>query len=155
MFLSHIDNFAVEKKYLAPRIQVALEFLRKTDWSSKADGKYVIDGDVIIANLATYTTKPKAECKAETHLKYIDIQYMVKGAEVMGYSPLLSGQEIAEDCSKEKDAIFYKNINNEQEVVVSEKMYTIFYPTDIHIPSCLVTTPQEIRKIVVKIAIEQ
>ena len=75
MFLSHIDNFAVEKKYLAPRIQVALEFLRKTDWSSKADGKYVIDGDVIIANLATYTTKPKAECKAETHLKYIDIQY--------------------------------------------------------------------------------
>lgn len=46
---------------------------------------------------------------------------MVKGAEVMGYSPLLSGQEIAEDCSKEKDAIFYKNINNEQEVVVSEK----------------------------------
>lgn len=30
MFLSHIDNFAVEKKYLAPRIQVVLlEFLRK------------------------------------------------------------------------------------------------------------------------------
>ena len=48
MFLSHIDNFAVEKKYLAPRIQVALEFLRKTDWSSKADGKYVIDAATCI-----------------------------------------------------------------------------------------------------------
>ena len=155
MFLSHIDNFANEKKYLAPRIQQALEFLQKTDWSSKADGKYVIDGDKIVANLATYTTKPKQECKAETHIKYIDIQYMVKGTEKMGYSPLLVGQEIEEDCSKDKDAIFYKNITDENEIIVSEKMYTIFYPTDIHRPSCMIIAPSEIRKIVVKIAIEQ
>ena len=126
-----------------------MEFLRKTDWSSKADGKYVIDGDVIIANLATYTTKPKAECKAETHLKYIDIQYMIKGTELMGVT-FLNDQVIVEE-NLEKDYTFYKAETSM--LKVEEGMFTIFFPEDLHRPGVKLDQIAKVKKVVVKVKI--
>ena len=67
---------------LSARIQQAFEWLKSNDLLNLTDGKHIIDGEHIFANVQTYSTKDEAPY--EGHRKYADIQYMIKGCERIG-----------------------------------------------------------------------
>ncbi|MCK7529168.1 MAG: YhcH/YjgK/YiaL family protein [Ignavibacteriales bacterium] len=61
-------------------------------------------------------TKPNQnlEGKLEAHRKYIDVQYVIRGEELMGYAPL-GGQKILEPYKEENDIVFFtQEINHSQ-----------------------------------------
>ncbi|MBZ4653713.1 MAG: hypothetical protein JG781_1052 [Peptococcaceae bacterium] len=154
MILGHIKNLDVEKGAFSPTLVKGLAYLANTDFSTLAPGRYELDGDKMFALVQDNQTQPKAERKAETHEKYIDVQYIAEGIEVMGYALKSPEHEIKENLLAEKDAIFYKTVQGEIDLVVSKGMYAIFFPHDVHRPGCMFGTEScKVRKVVLKIAV--
>lgn len=127
----------------------AFQFIQDFYQNEKEDGRYEIDGNKVYALVQSYTTQPCDQCKWETHDKYIDIQYIVRGREIIGYAPreVLSPRT---EYNAEKDITFYEN-HTSTDVCLTDGMYAIFYPWDGHRPKCVYGEPSPIKKIVVKI----
>jgi biofilm protein TabA len=149
MIVSHIDNS--DKGLYPPLVQKGLRFLKETDFSKLPTGRNEIDGDKMFALVQEYQPDTKENRKAETHVKYIDIQYIVSGEEIMGYANLTAAAEVAENRLADKDAIFYKNLQDETDVKFLPGMYAVFFPSDIHRPGCVSKPGVAVRKVVLKI----
>jgi YhcH/YjgK/YiaL family protein len=136
---------------LSDRFSKAIDFLRETDFTNLEPQKIIIDGENIFAILAEYQTKDIQNCKLEAHRKYIDIQYIISGSELIGYAPL-NGQTIIEEYDGEKDVIFF---DGETSLVkLDSGMFAVFFPDDLHKP-CIQTAEisELVKKIVVKIKV--
>lgn len=155
MILGHINNLAKDKPALAPILRKGLEYLQATDFSNIEPGRYEIDGDNMFALVQLNKPEPKVQRKAETHAKYIDVQFLVEGAEIIGYSDIANGTEVLENLLAQKDAIFYKTVINESDLVLTRGMYGVFFPWDIHRPSCLLQPYAEVKKVVLKIKLSE
>ena len=153
MIISHIDLWEKDRSTLPPVLQQAVEWLKRQNFSSMQPGKFQIDGERIHGMLNEYESEPKENRRAEAHVRYIDVQYIIKGEEVIGYGCLSSEAEVLEDKLAEKDVIFYKNISDETELVLTAGMYAIFFPWDVHRPNCARTQNSPVSKIVLKVAI--
>ncbi|AAK78812.1 YhcH/YjgK/YiaL family protein [Clostridium acetobutylicum] len=130
----------------------AFEFLKNTDIQKLSDGKYEIDSDNVYASVQSYETKDKSEKKFESHEKYIDIQYIVKGKEFIEWSPI-QNLSVEEAYSDEKDVIFYKDGKLSSKINLEDNYFCIFFPNDGHKPGCTFDKPMNIKKVVLKIKI--
>ena len=57
--------------------QKAFAFLKNSDLEHMEPGRYEIDRDDVYATIQKQTTAAPEEKKAESHYKYIDIQYLI------------------------------------------------------------------------------
>lgn len=133
------------------RLAVAFQFLRENDLAALPIGRVEIAGDEIFALVQEYTTKTLEQAAWEAHRAYIDLQYVVSSAERMGFANLASlepGAYVAE-----KDYLSASGTANFVDVFAGA--YTIFFPQDAHMPGLSVTTPQRVRKVVIKIRLEE
>jgi len=137
---------------LSAFIEVGLKYIESTDFSVLENGKYEILGSDVYALVQEYYSKPKSEGKFEAHKKYIDIQYIIKGEEQMGYSDLSNFTD-ATEYNEEKDIIFLepKTDFNQQFINVKENEFVIFHPQDAHMPSIAISDSIHIKKVVVKV----
>jgi YhcH/YjgK/YiaL family protein len=144
-----IDNIQKALLYenLHPGFAKAFDFIRKTDFSKLADGKYEIDGDNIFALIQEYKTKDIA--KLEGHRKYIDIQYIHSGVELMGVASLNDQTVISDD--PEKDLTFYEG--EASFIKLESEMFAIFFPQDLHMPGIKLTDAKHVKKIVIKVRV--
>ncbi len=136
---------------LGEKIQKALQYLSETDFSIIGPGKYGIDGDNIYALVEEYNTKPLSAGKWEVHKKYIDIQYVASGREKIGVSEF-EKVIIIEDYDEDKDCAIYKGDGNF--LLVDEGHFTIFFPTDVHMPRLSINVPKPVKKVVVKVSVD-
>jgi YhcH/YjgK/YiaL family protein len=107
----------------------------------------------MVALVQDNLTAPKAERKAEAHRRYIDIQYVLSGKEIIGYGLANPADEVLDDQLEQKDAIFFKNIKQEIDLILTGGMYAIFFPADVHRPGCVYGEPSQVRKVVVKVLV--
>lgn len=148
MILDTLENYQLYSA-LNERIAKGFDFLRNTDLDAIPSGKHDIEGDTIFALVQEYQTKPMAECKLESHKKYIDIQYVIRGEEFMGITTK-NNQPILEQ-NLEKDYTFYEGTTSL--VLVSKGMFTIFFPDDVHQPCVQTESTSEVKKVVIKVLI--
>ena len=130
----------------------AFEVLKNKTLSQKDDGKYPVDGDKIYYTIQRYTTKPLSEGNLEAHRKYIDIQFLLSGKEILGYAPL-KGLAIAEEYNPQKDITFFNTPKEITKVKLEPVLFCILFPDDAHLPGCQIAGPFEVRKVVIKIGI--
>ena len=149
MILDTLQNYQLYSA-INNRIAKGFDYLRTTDLDSLQSGKPNIDGDTIFALVQEYNTKPSDECKLESHKKYIDIQYVIRGEEMMGVTTQ-NNQKIIE-VNEEKDYTFYEGTTSL--VRVSKGMFTIFFPADLHQPCVQTESAAEVKKVVIKVMIE-
>lgn len=154
MIIGNIANLDREINQLPEVLQKGLKYLAAADVRQLAVGRYDIEGDNLFALVSSYKPQPQEQCKAETHVKYIDIQFIVSGEELMGYAAWSAAHEILEDLSAERDAIFYKFVDKESNVLLSEGTYAILFPWDVHRPCGLGEYGGEVKKVVLKIAMD-
>jgi len=149
-----LDILEDKKTYLGldSKFQKAFKFLQESDLEHLQIGKYEIEGEDIYAMVQAYTTKPIEEGKWEAHRKYIDIQYIVKGAELVGWATL-DGLEVSQEYNSEKDVLFLKKSENWSALKLRAKHYAIFFPEDAHMPGVCEGSPDDVKKVVVKIKI--
>ena len=130
---------------------MAFDFIKKAVAENYAVGKYEIDGRKIHASVQEYNGKAEADAKYEGHRKYIDIQYIACGAEIMKVVDIQKAT-LKTDYNEEKDVEFYELCGKESVGVIEAGEYGIFLPEDIHQPSVAfkgVSSP--VKKIVVKV----
>ena len=149
MILDTIENYGLYNA-INNRIAKGFDFLRTTDLDAIPSGKHDIDGDTIFALVQEYKTKPLNECKLESHKKYIDIQYVIRGEEMMGVTTH-NNQKVLE-VNEEKDYTFYEGTTSL--VRVSKGMFTIFFPDDLHQPCVQTESAAEVKKVVIKVMME-
>ena len=149
MIMDSLDNVK-HYRQLNSRLTKGLDFLEEVDFETIEPGRYNIDGDDVFALVQEYNTKNIEDAKPETHERYIDIQYIDKGEEYMGYAPL-EDQEIKLPYNVEKDVAFYNTETNL--IKMHEGMFAIFFPTDIHAPGIKVGESKPVKKVVIKVLV--
>lgn len=134
------------------RMKAGLEYLLNTDFAATEPGKYEIDGDNVFALVQEYNSKPMTSGKWEAHKKYADIQFIVSGKEKMGYS---NSQKmiVTVDYNEEKDISYLKGEGIF--LTVEEGSFAIFFPSDIHMPGIAVNLSTPVKKVVVKVKLEE
>lgn len=149
MILDTIENTHL---YLGvnARFAKAFEILTDKTLSQKQDGKYAVDGENIYYTIQRYTTKPISEGKLEAHRKYIDIQFLLEGREILGCAPL-KGLTIAEAYNPQKDIAFLNTPKDITKVILEPGLFCILFPYDAHLPCRQLAGPTEVRKVVIKI----
>jgi YhcH/YjgK/YiaL family protein len=155
MIIGHLSNIRQEVLLYPRGLQEGFQFLLETDLSSLPLGRHEIKGGSLYAMVLEYETQPKAERRPEAHRKYIDIQYICSGREMIGSGPVTTASEVDEDCLEARDVIFYKGLAAETEVVLTPGMFAVYFPWDAHRPNCNAGEARsKMRKVVVKVAMD-
>ena len=156
MFIGTIDNINSKGTHHPPILKEVLEYLKATDFSKMDEGSYNVENIGVVAKLQRYETKPVEDCKAETHTKFIDVQFVAEGEEALGWCPLSPDLEVSEEYDSDKDVTFYAKLVPESCVVLTKGYFAILYPVDVHRPCCSLDDdePSKVTKIVVKVPVE-
>lgn len=134
---------------MSEKLATALRYLQNADISNVKPGKYEIDGSNIYALVQQYETKPRENGFWEAHRRYIDVQYIIKGVELIGYASLEHLKAGEYDDAKD----FLPVQGDGDFFVVRAGTFVIFAPQDAHMPGLTVSTPQTIEKIVLKVCV--
>lgn len=145
--LSNVDYY----KGLGRKLDRGFAFLTETDFCGLEDGRIEIDGDNVYAILSAGKTKPAADGVWEAHRKYMDIQYVIAGAERMGWAPTEELDPKGE-YDPDKDALFLEGVGSF--FLVKEGSFAVFGPHDAHMPGLAVAQPALVRKAVVKVKVD-
>lgn len=152
MILDTLDN-AARYASLNSRFAKAFDFLRGVD-GSQALGRHDLDGDACFALVQTYETKPEEKALFEAHRKYIDVQFIHSGRETILWAPLAAMKEETMAYSDEKDAALWKLVPEATPLHVSAGHFSILWPQDAHAPCIEWDRPEQVFKVVVKVAVE-
>ena len=99
------------------------------------DGVFeVLDKSLYYFILTYRTVKSIEEKPAESHRKYMDLQYIIYGEEKVGYADYRSNKIIEKEYNKKDDIELFKKVENESFFILKKGMYVIFFPEDIHRP---------------------
>ena len=165
MVYDKIDNIEIYKG-LSDDIYEALKFLQNATPSTPT-GVIQLNPRVK-AIVSEYETKAVNENGYEAHKRYIDIQALLEGEEMIACQPiewLTQTKPYSEDC----DAAFYAAdtpphpseeshlpsslIHHTSYLTLRPRYFAILYPQDGHMPQLSVTTPTKVKKVVVKVAV--
>lgn len=150
MIIDHIENAAAYAG-LGPRLEAALNYLKTQPFEDLEPGRYELDGDNIFALVQDYDTRGREGARSEAHRKYIDIQYVVRGRELLGYAHVHDLQAAPYDT--DKDVLF---LDGEPAfVTLRPGTFAILLPQDAHMPGIAADRPEPVRKVVVKVAVDE
>jgi len=148
MILDRLDHCDVYRR-LSANFAAGFDYLRSTDLTALADGRYVITGDDVFALVQSYQTKPVSQGKWEAHRTYADIQYVIAGRERMGVAPI-ERMRVQTPYDAKTDLEFFTG--DGQFVLVEQGSFAIFLPQDVHMPTIAVDeNPAAVKKVVVKV----
>ena len=144
-----IDDLSNIEKYqdLDDLIFLGMKFLQDTDFSFLVNGRYEIMGDSIYANVMNYDTA-KDRTLLEAHEKYIDLQYLIMGSEIIGVAPV-SEMEKCVSQKPEEDCWMYEG--NSGKFNLMHGSFALIYPNEAHITGLFDGVATTCRKCVVKI----
>jgi YhcH/YjgK/YiaL family protein len=134
-----------------PIWEIALGFLRELNEQSTI-GIIELRGDKMFANVHTYYTKPESDCRFEGHQNMIDVQYIIKGGELIDWH---LKENLEEDGSYlfKKDFQYYlapANLSGTR-VHLKSGCFVVFFPEDGHRPQINDGHNDSVLKAVVKI----
>lgn len=147
-----IDSIKNAHKYYSvhPSFRKAFEALSAID-ENTPDERITVDGDNIFINLSAYTNKNVDDCLFESHKKYIDIQFVVNGSEIIDVCDI-KGLEATDDRLETDDIAFYKNTEIFHTAFLTEGEFVVLFPEEAHRP-CVAPDGKgvKVRKAVAKI----
>lgn len=106
-------------------------------------------------NVMEFETSEAVGKQAEMHRKFIDIQLLIAGEEMIEYGLAQPNLALYDDYREEEDYQLTPQIEDKNEVVLKPNMFAIFLPYEPHKPgNCVSGNPKSLRKLVVKVPIE-
>ena len=148
------DTLAQADRYtaLSPRFAKAFAYLRHFA-PDTAPGRQEIAGEEVYASVQRHFTKPLSEKQFESHRRYIDIQYVHTGRELIYWAPLPLLTNVTMPYDEKGDAALYSVPADGVPIQVRAGQFVILWPQDGHAPSCAWDQPAEVGKVVVKVLI--
>lgn len=141
--------------YLEEKFMIAYRFLQREDLAELPEGAVELENG-IVAQIQHYTTSPQQELFYETHDRFFDVQYMVRGEELFGVLPregLVPNKEANEKIQPGNDIFYYEQPVVDGNVFLHEGDMIVVSPEDVHKPRCMVKEPKAVIKVVVKVPV--
>jgi len=130
-----------------PGLEEAINFVNGMENFDPAT--YPLSGsNKVLAQLVT--TKPWEGALLEAHRQFLDIQYIIKGKEVVGWAPVADLQA-TEEYNEVKDKCMYEGKNYPMEI--AEGYCYVVYPEDAHAPSVHLDETHQVSKLVIKLKV--
>lgn len=153
MILDKLTN-AHQYSGLNPGFQAAFDFLQQADLDQLAVGEYEIAGREVYAIIAKESGRLKDKALLETHERYIDIQYVIKGCEVMGWKDKTDCKTPNTKYLADTDLQFFRDAPSNW-IEVNNNHFAIFFPHDAHMPLIVnEIIPDQIHKVIIKVAVK-
>ena len=148
MIFDSIDQL---NRYAIPYAAQVIDFLNRKDLASIKEPEIEISGRDLFVRPMRYLPKSAQQNKFEAHRTYADIQVVLKGREIMQVAPGAPLKPIIE-YDAVKDYQFFTVEQNISDLVVDQNHFTVFYPGEVHRPSCLAAEGDgEVFKLVFKV----
>lgn len=114
-------------------------------------GRYPIRGDDVFGLVMAYKTVAPVESKFESHRKYVDLQFTISGGEKIAFT---RSTELVPDGGYDavSDLQFYKYQETQSVVHKTAGRFSIYFPSDAHLPKIADGHHDEVFKAVVKIS---
>ena len=143
-----IDNITNKSNYinLHPNLTLGYEFIESFNEFENPDGKYELKGDDVIA-IVSRLNNFEPNTKLEIHNQYIDLQFVVKGFDEIGWKQR-NKCILPNGIFNTKDDYLMFSDKPEFTFKLNEKCFAIFYPNDAHSP---LMKSNDLVKIVIKI----
>lgn len=145
MVVDYIENW---ERYACLQKNMEESFAFLEALRDKPAGRY--EQGSMFALIQEGMTVPAEKARLENHKKYIDVQFLVSGEEMMEWKNIK--ETVCEvPYNAERDIAFYYGAGDR--ITVKPGMFYIVYPQDGHKPCIHVTEPTSYKKIVLKIKI--
>lgn len=152
MIVGDLAKWEQEKRAFHPAIAKGIEFLRSNDLAALELGRYEVEGSDLFVLIQEAVTEAKELRRPESHVKYIDIQYLIEGeGEVISAARQSEANVISVNDFATKDIAFYSSVKDEFDILLRPGMFAVFFPDDVHRPVVAVGQGSRIKKAVVKI----
>ena len=145
MIVDSFDYIACYKG-LHPNLDKAIDWLNSHTLDALENGKTIIDGENVFVNVMDADLRDADGAAFEYHRRYADLQIDLTGGEGWGYetAPGTEVEPYQPDIGKKdsEDAVFG---------ALGEGRFVLFFPGELHKPSCKTPGCDHVRKAVVKI----
>ena len=148
-----IDRRSFAQHYLDHREiwDKTFAYLKETDFTSITPGRVEL-GDHVFATVSEYVPRDREEAIFEAHKKYIDVQYVISGHELMDIAPL-ENMTVTKQYDAEND-VELGSVIKFLELAASSERFFIFFPTDAHRPGLKAEDDNAlVRKVVIKVPV--
>jgi biofilm protein TabA len=135
---------------LHPGFAAAFQFLRGTDLNELPEGRQEIDGSRLYALVVRGQGRGLEGPKLEAHRRYIDIQYSLTSADVIGWKQASTCRNPVEAYNEAKDIQYFHDAPDSW-VTVPQQSFAIFFPEDAHAPMAAIGP---VHKVVFKVAVD-
>lgn len=115
-------------------------------------GTHPIRGDDMFAKVMKYDTKPPEQCKFESHRRFIDLQYTIRGAELIAWKRS-DDLEPAGPFDEPNDLQFYRFAPALTQMHMLPGHFAIFCPADAHLPQVSDGIHPDVFKAVIKVGV--
>jgi len=129
-----------------------LSFLKITNLDTLTAGKHAIDGDNAYASVTEAPSKELDKASWESHKKYIDLQYVIKGKERIDVANANTAT-IIKPYDAAKDVANYTATGTSH--IAEPGTFFLFFPQDAHRPNIKVPGYDVVKKIVIKIKVAE
>lgn len=147
MLYDSIGNFIQYAPKILPGSRDLMPFLLAVRSKSFEEIKKMDFGGLDL-RFGEYETKSPEEVPFESHRIFWDLQIILEGEELVGYSPLENLREMSA-YDPVNDIIFY--FGEGQMFRLGKGMMILLSPFDGHQPGVISAEPSQVRKIVVKL----
>jgi YhcH/YjgK/YiaL family protein len=128
----------------------AFEYIRNNRFTDELTGKIEIDGQDLYAIKSEYRPKLEHDLLWESHKRYIDIQYIIKGEELIGYTSI-NDFDIVKPYDSENDVVLGKVDGSY--VKLKSGDFMVLFPDEAHKPGIMSSENSHVIKLVVKVKI--
>ena len=141
------SNTIEDLKYVS---KSAADFLATHDMAALPCGHYEIGPDEFV-NVMEYDTKARKDACYEAHKKYLDIQMVISGSELIEVAQLPS-LTATTAFDEENDYALYSNEQIGDQYLLTPGKFIVVMPNDGHMPSLTpAETPSHNKKAVFKV----
>jgi biofilm protein TabA len=152
MTVADLENIGRQAP-MTPSLAKAIEFLRTSKLQDLPDGRVEIDGDRVFAVVQRYETGADGPPVFEAHKKYIDVQYLASGEEIIGWVPL-GEMTVTRAYDAGKDICFGTAREGRWTPVhLHAGRLAMLWPEDAHAPRLASAASSFVMKVVVKVAV--
>lgn len=149
MIIGNLQQLEIEQGWLPNHMVKLIKQVMSMHPETMEPGCYEL-GNAHYMNIDVSMTELEEDRLYEAHQEYADIQILLVGHEKIAYAPLASMDHMVE-AHVDRDLYFYEYNGQRTVIPMLHGSYVIFFPGDAHKPLIADGNPEEIKKVVIKV----
>ena len=141
-----------DEEEICRRVENSLKYLKGLNISESDVGTKRVVNDNFFYSVQSYMTKPAEECRFESHRRYVDIQILAAGEEIMDLADI-SRLSVEEEYSEQKDVMYWNTPRRMSRVSLGAGDSIVLYPETAHRGGISVNESKNVLKVVGKVSV--